>query len=128
MGALSNYHCTASSGVKGAFFKKVVKLPANEEALKIATATQGPISVAIHVKGSFLEQFHSEGVYYAPNCLDSASKHAVTVVGYGTENGQDYWLVKNSWGTGWGEEGYIKMSRNMNNNCGIATEACYAVA
>ena len=69
MGALSNYHCTASSGVKGAFFKKVVKLPANEEALKIANATQGPISVAIHVKGSFLEQFHSEGVYYAPNCL-----------------------------------------------------------
>ena len=102
MAPLSNYYCTVSSGVKGAFFKKLVKVPSNEEALKIATATQGPISVSIHVKGSFHTQFHSEGVYYAPNCLDSASKHAVTVVGYGTENGQDYWLVKNSWG-----EGYI---------------------
>ena len=115
---------------KIAFFKKVVKVPANEEALKTATATQGPISVSIHVKGSFLEQFHFTGVYYAPNCpsdFDSLM-HAVTIVGYGTENGQDYWLVKNSYGTGWGEEGYIKMARNMNNNCGIATEACYAVA
>ena len=49
------------------------------------------------------------------------------VVGYGREGGQDYWLVKNSGGTSWGEKGYIKMARNRNNMCGIASEAFYVL-
>lgn len=49
----------------------------------------------------------------------------VLVVGYGTENGTDYWLVENSWGRNWGEDGYVKMARNKNIICGIAIQCSF---
>ncbi|XP_047200271.1 procathepsin L-like isoform X3 [Hippoglossus stenolepis] len=101
-------------------------LPKGDEiALRDETASVGPISVGVYSK---LPSFHQyrRGVYNDPKCSSSVT-HAVLVVGYGTDNGQDYWLVKNSWGTKWGEKGYIRMARNKNNLCGIANFAVYPI-
>ncbi|KAJ1421153.1 Peptidase C1A, papain C-terminal [Sesbania bispinosa] len=99
----------------------------NENALKKAVAHQ-PVSVAIEASGRALQLYHS-GVFTGK--CGTRLDHGVVVVGYGTENGVDYWLVRNSWGTGWGEDGYFKMQRNVKNTragkCGIAMEASYPV-
>lgn len=100
----------------------------DENALKTAVATVGPISVAIDAtRPSFMS--YRSGIYIEPTCGNQLSNldHAVLVVGYGTENGVDYWLVKNSWGTTWGEQGYIRMARNRNDQCGIALKGSYPI-
>jgi len=96
----------------------------NERQLTHAAATVGPISVAIDASAMSF-QFYSKGVYYESSCSSTALDHGVTVVGYGVDEGKDYYLVKNSWGPAWGLDGFIKMSRGRRNNCGIATSASY---
>lgn len=96
----------------------------SEAELLKAVASIGPIAVAIHVSDSFT--YYHSGVYYDQFCDRQALNHGVLVVGYGTDSkGGDYWLVKNSWSMSWGDQGYIKMARNRNNNCGIGMLSLY---
>ncbi|XP_053538710.1 procathepsin L [Ictalurus punctatus] len=101
----------------------VIIMSGDEKALQEAVARIGPISVAIDATKSF--QHYESGIHDNPDCSSTEMNLYVLVVGYGTENGKDYWLVKNSWGLDWGDKGYIKMSRNKNNQCGIASMAIY---
>ncbi|KAJ8667271.1 hypothetical protein QAD02_008933 [Eretmocerus hayati] len=99
----------------------------DEMALKVAIATVGPLSAAMDGSHDTF-RFYSEGIYYQPECNKDGLDHAVLIVGYGTDsNNRDYWLVKNSWGESWGENGYFKIARNRQNHCGIATAAIYPV-
>lgn len=101
-------------------------VPVNDEkALQKAVANQ-PVSVSIEGGGRDF-QFYDSGIFTGK--CGTALDHGVTTVGYGTENGVDYWIVKNSWGASWGEEGYIRMERNTKYTglCGIAMEASYPI-
>lgn len=99
----------------------------NEQALLTALALQ-PIALAVDASASFWQSY-SGGVVTAAcvckslSCLD----HAVGGVGYGTDNGQDYYIVKNSWGTSWGEAGYIRLGRGdafgKEGECGVQIDS-----
>lgn len=97
------------------------------DALKVAIAKHGPISVGIDASHRSLS-FYSSGVYFEEKCDSSPDglDHAVLAVGYGQIGGQKYWLVKNSWSTYWGNDGYVLMSQK-DNNCGVATSPTYAI-
>ena len=100
-------------------------VPANEEALKKAVATIGPISVAIDAYHETFMRYQS-GVFNISDCNKKLS-HAVVGYGHDEETGLDYWIDKNSWGSTWGEGGYIRMARNQDNMCGIANVAVYPI-
>jgi cathepsin L len=93
----------------------------SEASLQEVISTYGPTAVAIDASHISFQLYRS-GIYNEKSCSSTNLDHAVTAVGYGTSPSA-YWLVKNSWGTSWGEKGYIRMTRNVNNQCGIATEA-----
>jgi len=109
-------HMTSCSDVK----------PNDQISLKGAVAQQ-PVSIAIEADTRYFQSY-SSGVLTSSSCGTSLD-HGVLIVGYGSENGIDYWLVKNSWGTTWGDKGYVKIARSDSTNdqgiCGIAMDPSF---
>jgi len=97
----------------------------NENALLEAVATHGAVSIAYDAGTNAFRNYRG-GVFWDNSCTTNPT-HAVTIVGYGTENGVNYWTLKNSWGPNWGEKGYFRMIRGRN-MCGVATWASYPIA
>jgi len=105
------------------------KVPANSEMALLKAVANQPISVSIDASG-YAFQLYSSGVFTGECGTDL--DHGVTAVGYGTtSDGTKYWLVKNSWGTSWGDSGYIMMERDVaakEGLCGIAMDSSYPTA
>ena len=104
-------------------------VPANNQmALKEAVSI-GPVSVAIEAD-SRVFQLYTGGVLTSSECGTNLD-HGVLVAGYGSADGLEYWLVKNSWGVSWGDEGYIKIQRSDSKNdagiCGIAMQPSFPI-
>ncbi|XP_038711432.1 senescence-specific cysteine protease SAG39-like [Tripterygium wilfordii] len=100
----------------------------NSETALLQAVSQQPVSVAID--GSARDfRFYGTGVFTG-ECSTHLS-HAVTAVGYGTsDDGTKFWLIKNSWGESWGENGYMKIQRDVDNPeglCGLAKNPSYPV-
>jgi len=104
----------------------------NELEMKKALVNGGPLSVSFEVYSDFM--MYKEGVYHHTNLLTNSgfepfelTNHAVLLVGYGHDKvlGEDYWIVKNSWGTNWGENGYFRIRRGVD-ECAIESIAVEA--
>lgn len=97
-----------------------VNISTSEVDLQQALFQHGPVSVAFQVIDGFRD--YTSGVYHNVTCKNGPMdvNHAVLAVGFGTDaQGMDYWLIKNSWGASWGDNGYFKLQRGVN-MCGIA--------
>lgn len=96
-----------------------VNLPENDyEAMTYHLTTQGPISISVDASSWFR---YASGVFNGCNQTNPDINHAVQLVGLGNSNdgNGDYWIVRNSWASSWGEEGYIRLHRSPKVTCGL---------
>ncbi|KAF7141405.1 hypothetical protein RHSIM_Rhsim06G0132600 [Rhododendron simsii] len=104
-------------------------VPANSESSLLKAVANHPVSVAID-GGDLNFQFYSSGVFIGE--CGTQLDHGVAAIGYGTtDDGTKYWIIKNSWGTTWGEQGYMRIQRDVaakEGLCGLAMEPSYPTA
>ncbi|XP_072284936.1 cathepsin S [Pyxicephalus adspersus] len=115
--------CVYNPSGKAATCVKYYEVTPGEDNLKQAIATVGPVSVGIDARHASFYLYKS-GVYDDPTCTQDVN-HGVLAVGYGNLGGKDFWLIKNSWGETYGDQGYVRIARNRNNMCGVASYASY---
>jgi C1A family cysteine protease len=134
--SLSSYPYTSGTTKTGGYCQKCSAVaqisscsnvkPNDQISLKAAVAMQ-PVAVAIEADTRYFQSY-SSGVLTSSLCGTNLD-HGVLIVGYGSENGIDYYLVKNSWGTTWGDKGYVKIARSSSSNdpgiCGIAMDPSF---
>ena len=133
--ALSAYPYTSGNGQSGsckscqpvAHVSSCSDVKPNDQISLKAAVAQQPVAIAISADTK-LFQSYSSGVITSSSCYTSLD-HGVLIVGYGTENGIDYWNVKNSWGTSWGDKGYVKIAKSSSTNdsgiCGISMDPSF---
>lgn len=120
--------CKFSPYTVGARCFGFFRVPDSEITLREVVGNIGPVSVAFDaLRPSF--KFYGGGVYYDPSCGSSPNplNHAVLAIGYGGDYAGPYWILKNSWGTSWGERGFFRLARDRGNHCRIASAAFYPI-
>merc|ERR1712166_1353833 len=116
--------CQASSGTQAAIqVTSHIVVESDEDAMAAWVTKNGPLSISVDAMTQYWWPYTS-GIM--STCCNTDVDHAVLIVGFGVENGQKYWLVKNSWGENWGEQGYIRLERGSN-QCGITYQPVGAV-
>ncbi|XP_015787203.1 cathepsin L1 [Tetranychus urticae] len=108
----------------GAKISNFVGIPQNDEDALVSAVALNPVSIGIDAEDDFVA--YESGIFTTSTCTTTDINHGVTVVGYDSQNSTDYYIIKNSWGTSWGENGYIRMARGKN-LCGVANMAYYPI-
>lgn len=106
--------CSFAQGKAAAQIKGSIKIPADEVAMASALVKEGPLSIGLN---AYYMQFYKGGISDPAHCSGQMD-HGVLIVGYGVENSVPYWIIKNSWGPDWGEQGYYRIVRGKG-MCGL---------
>jgi cathepsin L len=110
-----------------AHFSSCSDVKPNDQISLLNAVSLGPVSVALSADTRYFQSY-TGGILDATACYTELN-HGVLITGYGTDNGQKYWNVKNSWSSSWGEQGYVRILRSDSTNdagiCGIAVQPSF---